>query len=169
MTASRRLSEALPSLVLLGVAAFYAWVSFDYSAQTRAIPLGVAGLAILLVLVDLASQGEGAVARRIRRVISGSGAPSPVPGLDGQAGQRHAARHELAAFGWIAGFLVLAIVTGFYIAIPLYVIAYLRIHGGKPILVAAATGLGLVAVLYGLFEILLGYEVFGGLITGDYL
>lgn len=169
MSQRSRLSEAVPSIVLLGIAVVYCYVSFDYSKATRAMPLGVGALAILLVLVDLASQGEGRLALAIRRVFRGSGAPAPIPGLDGQAGQRFAPARELAAFAWIFGFVGLAIVLGFYLAIPIYVTAYLRLYAGKSLLISAATGLCLTAVLYGMFELLLGYEVFGGLITGDIL
>ncbi len=167
MTERRKFADAVPSLVLLVVAVFYCVASFQYSPSARAMPLGVATLALVLVLVDLISLGEGRISRIIRRIFQGSGAPAPVPGLDGQAGQRFPPARELAAFGWIIAFLLLAIALGFYIAIPIYVTAYLRFYGGKSVLVAAATGLGLVAALYGMFELLLGYEVFEGLVFGD--
>ena len=170
MTSRNRLADALPSIVLLCIAAFYLWASLEYNAESRAMPFGVAVLAIALVVLDLLSRGGGAFGRILRRVLQGGAPPAAaIPGLEGQAGKRHGPMQELAAFGWIVGFLLLAIVVGFYIAIPLYVIAYLRFFAGKSIVKSAAMGLGLAAVLFAMFELMLGYNVFGGLISGDFM
>ncbi|ESR25583.1 tripartite tricarboxylate transporter TctB family protein [Lutibaculum baratangense] len=169
MTARERLKDAVPSIVLLVVAAFYAYTATAYDPQTRAMPLGVALIAILLVVLDLVSRGEGALARNLRRVLQGSGAKAPVPGLDGQAGQRHPALRELGAFAWIGGFLALVILVGFYPAIPIYMVAYLRFYAKKPLVAAVATAAVVTGLLYAMFELLLGYSVFEGLIMGDYM
>lgn len=163
-----KLGALMPSLVLGAIAIVYAWTSFDYSAGSQAIPLSVAGLALLLVLLDALSLGEGALARNLRRVLSGT-AQAPVPGLDGLAGVQHPVGKEVAAFAWIIAFTALVIVFGFYIAIPVYVFAYLRFYAGKRAVVSALTAAGLVGFLYAIFELLLGYAIFGGLIAGDFM
>lgn len=170
MEPNHRVMDMLPSLVLLAVAAVYLGTSLSYDADDRALPFGISALAVVLVLLDLLSRGDGRFALMLRRILQGQSQKQPtVPGLEGQAGLRHPLKKELAAFGWILAFLGLAVVLGFYVAIPIYVISYLRIYAGKPLLAAAATGLGLTALLYAMFELLLGYSVFGGLISGDFL
>lgn len=169
MTPRDRLIDALPSLILMGVAVFYLFASFDYDQQSRAMPLGVAMFAIGLVLLDVLSRGEGRLARLLRRIFRGKGGEAPVPGLEGQAGQRHAFRRELGAFAWIVAFLGLVLIAGFYIAIPIYVVVYLHFYAGKTLPRAGAAALALTALLFVMFELLLGYEVFGGLIAGDFM
>ena len=58
---------------------------------------------------------------------------------------------------------------GFYPAIPVYVTAYLALYARKPLLASVATAAALTGLLYVMFELLLGYDVFGGLISGDFL
>lgn len=170
MEPKNRFMDVLPSLVLLVVASAYLATSLNYDADDRALPMGISALTVVLVVLDLLSRGEGKVARTLRRVLQGRSQQQPtVPGLEGQAGLRHPLRKELAAFGWIFAFLGLALVFGFYVAIPIYVVSYLRVYAGKPLLWAAAVGLGLTALLYAMFELLLGYSVFGGIIAGDFL
>lgn len=159
----------LPSLVLIAVAAFYLVASFAYDPATRAMPLGVAALAIALLAVEILSRTQGRLGRSLARVLQGGGTKAPVPGLDGQAGQAHPPRKELAAFAWILAFLGLVVVFGFYIAIPIYVAAYLYVYARKGVLPSLGTALTLTAALYAMFELLLGYEVFTGLITGDFM
>ncbi len=169
MNLRTRIIKAIPSLVLVVVAAIYLIASLGYNEQTRAMPLGVAALAILLMLLEMMSRGDGKVARNLRRVLQGSGSKPPVPGLDGQAGQRHSPGKELAAFGWIFGLLAMALVAGFYVAIPIYVAGYLYFYAGKRPVAALGTAVALTGMLYGMFELLLGYGVFGGLIAGDFM
>tara|TARA_R110002020_G_scaffold36894_33_gene111020 strand:+ start:5547 stop:6056 length:510 start_codon:yes stop_codon:yes gene_type:complete len=169
MTWRSRLGEAAPSLVLIAIAGFYAATALAYDPESRAMPLGVALIAIVLVVLDILSRGEGRLARNLRRGLQGSSARQPVPGLDGQAGQRHSALRALGAFAWIVGFLALVTVFGFYPAIPVYVTAYLALYARKPLLASVATAAALTGLLYVMFELLLGYDVFGGLISGDFL
>ena len=169
MKPKSKFAEAFPSLVLIAIALGYLVVSFEYDSRTRAMPLGVAALAIVLVTIDLLSHGDGSLARNLRRFLQGSGRPAPVPGLDGQAGQQHPPVRELAAFAWILGFLGLVLLAGFYVAIPIYVASYLYFHAGKRGMRALGTAVALTVLLYTMFEVLLGYEVFGGLISGDFM
>lgn len=169
MTLKARILDALPSLILLVLAIGYLIVSLDYRYSDRAMPFGIASVAILLLLLDLLSKGEGRVAITLRRVLQGRAQAKVVPGLDGQAGMRVELRRELAAFGWIFGFLLIVVFVGFYTAIPIYVFAFLWLHGRKSVLRAGLTALGLTTALYVMFELLLGYNVFGGLIAGGYL
>jgi hypothetical protein len=147
----KRLAAALPSLTIAGLAVAYVWISYDYAFGSRAMPWIAGFLALILAVGDAAMRwpaGAGA----------GSAGAPPVP-----------LAQELRMFGWMAGFLVLVVVLGFYAAIPFYLFCYLRLRAGKGALVAAATGFGLAAFLYIVFELLMGYEIFSGLLAGDYL
>jgi Tripartite tricarboxylate transporter TctB family len=142
----RRIAEAMPSLVLAVIAAAYVWVSYDYAIGSRRLPWIAGVMAIVFVLLDL-------VAKRER-------APTAAA---------HAPWQEAVMFAWIGGFLPLVVVLGFYAAIPLYVFCYLRLYAGKAAVTSAATAFGVAGFLYVVFEVLMGYEIFGGLIAGDVL
>jgi hypothetical protein len=66
-------------------------------------------------------------------------------------------------------FLPLVVVLGFYGATPLYIFCYLRLYAGKNALVSAATAFGVMGCLYLVFEGLMGYAIFAGLLGGDTL
>ncbi|MCT7378150.1 tripartite tricarboxylate transporter TctB family protein [Chelativorans salis] len=154
----------LTSLVLIAVSAVYFATALQYSAGSRAIPISVATLTILFLFLDILSQGEGRVARGLRRAFGG--AASIRPGGDAQ---EQPVRQEALALAWIVAFTALATAFGFYIAIPVYVISYLWLHAGKPIWIAALVAISLTGALYLIFEVLLGYAIFEGLIFGGYM
>ncbi|WP_353476618.1 tripartite tricarboxylate transporter TctB family protein (plasmid) [Salipiger sp. H15] len=163
MTPSR-LKGIAPTLVLLALCAVYYATGASYGAATRAIPLAVCAVTILLLGLDLLSQGDGRLSVLLRRALGGARALRP-----GAGGHEAGVGREIAAFAWIAAFALLAVVLGFYISIPVYVIAYLRLHAGKPLATAALIGLVLTGVLYLLFAVLLGYDIFEGLVFGGYM
>jgi hypothetical protein len=150
---SRRVTERLPSIVLVSIAAAYVWVSYDYEGGSQRLPWIAGVLAIVLALIDMLSEDSNERAPKRR---------------DG-AHEIHAPGREAIMFGWIGGFLVLVVVLGFYGAIPLYVFCYLRIYARKPSLISAATAFGVTGFLYLVFGMLMGYEIFGGLFAGDVL
>lgn len=170
MTRQLHLGDFVPTLLLVAIPIGYFWIALGYDAGPRSMPLGVAAATILVILLETATRLEGSVPRWLRRIFQGSGSKQvAVPGLDGQAGVAHPVARELAAFGWILGFTALVLVFGFYPTIPVYVAAYLTLHAGKRPLAALTTAIALTGFLYVMFELLLGYEVFSGLITGDFL
>lgn len=154
----------IPSVILIALVLGYMTTGLGYSAATRAMPLAVAGLTLALLVVDLLSQGDGRTGRTLRRAFGGAAALRP-----GSGGERAPLLAELSALAWIAGFTVLAVVLGFYLAIPLYVTAYLRLFARKPLWIALLVGLVLTALLYAVFQMLLGYRIFPGLIFGGYM
>jgi hypothetical protein len=161
----RRMTDVLPSLVLAAVAAVYVWMSYDYDIASRSLPWIAGVLAVTLALVDVAWKRYGAQARALHGPREG-GRP---PDVDAPSGAAHSLSKEAIAFGWIGSFLPLVILLGFYAAILLYVFCYLRVYARKSGLASAVTAFSVVGVLYLVFGALMGYEIFGGLLAGDYL
>jgi hypothetical protein len=158
-------TEAIvPTLVLIVLALIYLATGLSYNADTRAVPVVVTTVTLVLLVIDILSQGEGRLSHSLRRFFGG--AAMVRPGAEGEAAPL---AKEIAAFSWMAAFTGLAILFGFYIAIPVYVFSYLRFYARKPILIASTMALTLTAVLYGTFELLLGYGIFEGLLFGGYM
>ena len=110
-------------------------------------------MAMTLALIDVASKPRSTTARQ--GLEPAQAAPS--------------ALQEVIVFGWIGAFLGLVVILGFYAAILLYVFCYLKIYASKGSVVSAVTAFCLAGFLYLVFEVLMGYEIFGGLIAGNSL
>lgn len=87
------------------------------------------------------------------------GATSGARAADFRLSQEHppevVRRRTLIAVAWIAGFFVLVLLLGFLVAVPLFVLAYLKLQGKEGWLFSITfTGL-LWAAFYGLFDQLL--------------
>ena len=159
-----RVRAIVPTLVLAALALIYLATGLGYNADTRAVPLVVTSVTLLLLALDFLSQGKGRVAYALRRFFGGAAMVRP-----GQGGESAPVGKEIAAFAWMAAFTGLAVLFGFYLTIPVYVFSYLRFYAGKPLLASAAMALGLIGILYITFEYLLGYAIFEGLLFGGYI
>jgi hypothetical protein len=148
-----KLMAALPTSTLAVFAIAYVWIAYDYDLASRSMPWIAGVLAIALALIDIVVTGNDAVPQTQGEATAAP--PSPW--------------QEIVAFAWIGAFLPLVVVLGFYGATPLYIFCYLRLYAGKNALVSAATAFGVMGCLYLVFEGLMGYAIFAGLLGGDTL
>ena len=72
-------------------------------------------------------------------------------------------RGYLLAGAWVAGFLLVIYLLGFLIAIPLFIIAYMKSHGTRW-LVASTSAILTTVLIYVLFELGLGVILYRGLL-----
>jgi hypothetical protein len=132
-------------------------MSYRYDAASQALPWIAGVLAAALAGID------GIMQRRAQRRGKGDGS------LAMGSVNTPAVRSELMAVAWIAAFLPLVFLFGFYAAVLLYVFCYLRLYGGKTGPGAALAAFVVSAFLYIVFGLLMGYEIFGGVLGGDSL
>jgi Tripartite tricarboxylate transporter TctB family len=66
-----------------------------------------------------------------------------------------AQRRILVAVAWMVGFFAAVVLLGFPIAVPLFLLLYLKLQGGEGWLLSIGITLALTAVFYGLFDALL--------------
>ena len=64
-------------------------------------------------------------------------------------------RRTVAAFGWIVGFFAAIVMLGFLVAIPLFMLAYLRLQGKEGWTLSVVLTAAVWAAFYGLFDQLL--------------
>ena len=100
------------SLLMLAIFSVMVGVATQYPPQARFMPLvvGVPGIALCLVQVGL----EIAARRRAKASVTADG-----PGAD-------ARRRELVLWGSFLGLIASLILFGFYLTIPLFLVAFLR-------------------------------------------
>ena len=64
-------------------------------------------------------------------------------------------RRTAIAFGWMLGFFAAIVLLGFHIAVPLFLVLYLKLQGREGWPVTIVLTLAVWGVFYGLFEMLL--------------
>jgi hypothetical protein len=72
-------------------------------------------------------------------------------------------RSYLLAGAWLAGFMLTIYLLGFIVAIPLFILAYMKSHGTRW-LVAITFAILTTLLIYGLFELALGVILYRGLV-----
>ncbi len=138
------------ALVMTGLFAFVVGSAWTWQGSQRIFPLlmGIPGLLLSIVAVF-----------RTLRQLSGS-KEAQFRGLDlfenPADRQIHLARSAII-FGWIFGLGGLVWLTGFRIAIPIFVFTYVKFQGREGWLVAAGITLGVLVMVIGFFGLVLAY------------
>jgi hypothetical protein len=113
--------------------------------------------AILLCLIDLVAHTDTAIGRRLAAVLSGEvNAPAGI--------FTHGARREAVAVLWLGGATFLIVVAGLLAGIPVYVFCYMVLHAGRPVRQGVIAALATTGAIWLAFELLLGYQLYRGLL-----
>ncbi len=146
--------SVLPSAVILVFVVFYlitGYLSLDDT--TRRVPLLAGVVTLVLAVIDIA------------RVIVRGGAQSGSWVVEGGGVQVPESRgRELAAISLVAAGVAAIYLLGFLIAIPLYLFASIAFLGQQSSRAAVAVALLTSLVIYVVFEVVLDYPLFPGLL-----
>ncbi|MFC2008347.1 tripartite tricarboxylate transporter TctB family protein [Chloroflexota bacterium] len=147
-------SYSLIAIMVIALAFIVSALRLEYF-ESKLLPLLFGSAVLILAAVEL-GQELRARAKPGDEVIAGEEA-----GTTTEAGV--GARSYLIAGGWIVGFFLGILMFGFVIGIVLFVFSYMKTHGTRW-LVAAIFAVVTTAVLYGVFDFLLGVDLYQGLI-----
>lgn len=146
--------SVLPSAVILVFVVFYlitGYLSLDDT--TRRVPLLAGVVTLVLAVIDIA------------RVIVRGGAQSGSWVVEGGGVQVPESRgRELAAISLVAAGVAAIYLLGFLIATPLYLFASIAFLGKQSSRAAAAVALLTSLAIYLIFEVVLDYPLFPGLL-----
>jgi hypothetical protein len=95
--------------------------------------------------------------------LFGKGAPVE-DAVEGDPALEGASRRMLVAAGWMVGFLAAIVLLGFPVAVPLFLILYLKLQGGEGWVLSIIITVVVSAVFYGLFDALLHLPFPAGLL-----
>jgi hypothetical protein len=133
------------------------WTYRFPEARGREFPALVSMAAIVLCLIDLVAHTDTAFGRRLASVMTGE--------VDPSAGiLAHGAWREAVAILWLAGATLLIVVAGFLAGIPVYVFCYMVLHAGRPLRQGAIAALVTTGAIWLAFQLLLGYQLYRGLL-----
>ena len=144
------------SYLLMAIIAIVLFIIF-YSLQmahwkTKLLPLILSGIILFLASIELGKELFG------KNDVKKPPAPEAEPGASAAT-----MRGYLIAGAWVLGFLLCIVLLGFFVAIPLFTIAYMKLHGTKwwLAILFAVCSLGL---MYLLSEPLAGIPLYRGLL-----
>lgn len=149
-----------PPLFLLAVSIVMVWWSAQYGPEARLLPLIVSLAVSVLSLFDLASRFSGRLAQLVRVTL----------GADfNNREMKHDPewRAELGQVAWMSGCVLLMLLIGILPGAPLFVFAYMWLQGRQHVSASLVAAVLVFAALGLVFEILLAYPLYRGLLLGS--
>ncbi len=162
--------KVLMSLVMLAIFVTMVAMAATYPPDTRFLPFVIGIPGIVLALIQVAS--ELVDARR-----AAGAPPTAKPGPDASAHEKAEAaahgvyerppevRREIVLLAYLVGLAAAVLLLGFWLAIPVFVIAFLRFHERETWRLTLALTASAWVVLYLMFDSLLGIIVHEGFLT----
>ena len=148
----RQRSRLVPAAVILAFVLGYLVVGLiTLDETTRVVPLLAGGVTLALLVIE------------ILRVMLGGG-PDDNGAPEGGGVLAVRPQRELAAILFVAGGVATIYLAGFLVAIPLYLFASIAFLGRQPIRAAAIVAVIATLIVYVVFEVLLAYELYPGLL-----
>jgi hypothetical protein len=147
--------DRLFALALLIITAAYLAIDYRYKPALRAVPAAVAWVMLLLLAIDLASHLDTSFGRVLRARLN---PPSERPA--------YSALRQLEAVLWVAGFALLLILIGVLYGVPIFVFAFMRLRGKRPIWQSLLGGAAVTGFLWLLFAALLRLTLYPGIVFG---
>ncbi len=140
-------------------AGFTIW-SYDLDSVSRAAPLLVGYAGLVLGALDLVSRFEGAVPNAVR-ITMGAGFSHP------EITHNPKISAELIQFGWMTLFVVMLLFIGVLPAVPVYVLASMRINGRRTWKESVIASVATLAFVFVVFEVLLAFELYRGVLFDE--
>ena len=159
------------TLVLLVFLLIFLGLALSYGPKEKLIPLGVLVPCIVLAIILLLGEKYPNLIKlfdlkasmlaqtHFKKPPDAENATNPI-GWDNKI---------LSICIWSSGFFLLVFLCGFLIAIPIYLLLFLKLYGNIKWIKAATVALITWGAVYIFFEILLGEELFRGILFRAYV
>ncbi len=147
--------------ILFGVAVMFVILSFQYRYEARIAPLLVGTLASVCLAVVLIN-GIRAMYRDKRSGAKGDQAAASgetATSVDFQLG----VKGSLQAVAWVVGLVVCIYLVGLVIALPLFVLVYMRAYKERW-LTSLVSSAGILLIVWGFFDKILHVSLYWGIL-----
>jgi Tripartite tricarboxylate transporter TctB family len=155
------MTDYMPALALLGITAVYLATAYNYSADARAVPAGVAWVMLVLVVLDLLSRTQTRIGTALMHWLNPAGDAANQKDV-----KRYPGGKQIAAVAWVAGFAAALVLIGIVYAVPLYVFSSLFFQGRRPLPVCIGVSAAATTMVYVLFAVVLRLELYPGILFG---
>jgi len=139
---------------------FLIWSS-TYDEQSRQVPMLIAWSMLILCALDIVATTGTKIGRYVKAFFSGT-----IVGEAADDGTPRPLGKTLVAMAWPIGFVGSVVFFGFVAVIPVYVFLFVLLQGRKSIRLALTSAVSTTAFTYVVFDQLLQYEVYRGLVFG---
>jgi hypothetical protein len=136
---------------------FFLHETYELKGKERTFPLIIGYAGVVLSVLDIASVTETAIGRFVTRAFGAM--------LDPDEIKQRAVSRELMIFAVMALGVLGIWLFGFLIASPIFVFLWMLIGGGKSLKLSLYVGFATLVFIYVLFELLLKYQLFPGVVT----
>lgn len=147
----------IANTLLLVLAGTIVIASLQYVFRQRIVPL-VIGIPTLVMLVAIVLSD---FSPRLNRIIIMASLGSPQEGLNEDVTASWKRIFVIA--GWLLGLSVALFVFGFYVAVPIFLVAFFLVEAKTTAVVAVLFSLAVCAVVYFFFPYILGIEIWPGI------
>lgn len=154
-----RLKEYLPPLTMLLFSILFLSWSYVYDVRARQVPVLVGWSMVVLCILDIIATSETTIGRAVKSFFTGK----IVGESSAQVHGRPLAK-IFTAMAWPVTFVGLVFVFGFVPVIPFYVFFFVVLQGRKGIRQGFWAAAGTTLFTYVVFEQLLRYEVYKGVL-----
>jgi tripartite tricarboxylate transporter TctB family protein len=181
-------SNSFMTVVMLAIFVVLVGLASGYPPGARFMPLVVGIPAIVLCLLQLAldarerrrgetevgdarsasEKAEDKVSRMVGRRVDFQISHEFMPGVGPEISPEEMVRREMMQWGYFLGFIAGIILFGFWVAIPVFLVAFLRFQAKAGWLVSLGLGIGASLLMYFGFERLFRVVLHTGFVT-DYV
>ena len=154
---SEHIQSIWPPLVLLVVTVGYVWWAQDYERVSRMMPTLVGLGTAVLAALDLVSRLNNSLGSTVRLSL---GADFVSPEMSHDPPLRREAVLILALLGCVFAMMTIGILP----TLPLFIIIYMRLWGGRPWLSSFVSAVVVLAFVFIVFELILDYQLYRGVL-----
>ncbi len=151
-----------PALVVLAWSVGYLPWAYSYDAQGQLVPVLIGWLLLGLSVLDIVAHTDTRFGRTLFGLVSGRAMDAGTE----EPGTTHGFGRQAVAVLWLMAFLASVGLLGFLITVPIYVLAFMTIQGGKPLKQSIVAAVVVTSVIWVAFDVLLRYEVYPGILFG---
>jgi hypothetical protein len=164
MTAESRKSDLVVPLLALAIGVGFLIWAHTYSARDALVPILVGWVAIVLTLIDIATQFDTAPGRFLSRIV----AAEQVIAWRAEGDEAAPWSRVLLSMAWVLAYVAAIYVVGFLWVTPVYVFVYMLFHGRKSLLASLAGAVLITLIIWLTFEKAFRYPLYPGILFGGY-
>lgn len=160
MTVQPLAERMAPAIVVFACSIGFLMWAYTYEGRGQMMPAVTGWFLVIMSFLDIVAATPTRIGTAVAEFFAGKVVGEAKGGAHGPLGR------TLLAAAWPGAFVAGVILFGFYIAIPVYVFLFMTIYGRKTLRQAFWGTVATTAFTVVVFEWLLNYEIFRGILFG---
>ena len=157
---NKALRSVWPAVVWVVLCATYIVWSYSFKQNSRMFPLMAGYLGLGLGVLDLLSRFETESSKIIRMVLGAGFSKPEIPYTVGF-------NREIIQMAWMVFFVLMLLFVGVLPAVPVYVLASMRVNGNRSWRESLIASVATLAFVFMVFEVFLDFELYRGVLFDE--